>query len=312
MRWTFIFLSLYSSLTLAMEVKLSFREPVLRVSDQTKLKDILTIRTRDESLHQNIGGLPWIWIGSGKELSSDSVVRYIETQVKNELDVQWRGEKRAVVKWQVLLDADSVLATIKKEVEPWGIEAFGTLASVHWHQTLEPIYVEDKNAQLEFELDSRLSNPSLIVGVLKVKIDMILSAKMLLRIPISVEKPVYVATCSLADGAILDHNCFSIQKRVIDHHAFVDTELNLSSLRLISNLEPGSVLQRNNVKPISLVEAGDKVLAVYTGKGVMIDSYGVAKQAGNEGDMIRVLISSIGTELPAKVTRTGSVEINGN
>lgn len=289
---------------------MSFREPVLRVSEQTTLKDMLTIRTRDEHLQRSIGALPWK--GSDKEISADSIVRYIRMQVRNEFDMQWRGENRAAVRRQWLLDADLVLAATKKEAESWSVGAFGAQASIHWRQSPERVYTESEHTRVEFDLDSRLSSPSLLVGVLKVSVDGIVSARTPLRIPISVEIPAYVATCSLTSGAILDQRCFSIEKRVIGRHALVDTEQKLSSLRLLSDLTAGSVLQRDNVEPVSLVEAGDKVLAVYSGKGVKIDSYGVAKQSGNEGDMIQVLIPSIGTELPAKVTRTGSVEINGN
>ena len=310
MRLLAAFLIFLSFASIAGEVKLSFREPVLRINGQAELNDLLIIRTIDTELRKKIGELPLV--SNNSEINDKDLVPYIRSNIGTEFKINWRGERRAVLKRLMMVSSELILAEMEISVKQWAMKTFGDDTDVSWLDSPEPLMIEKNHSLLGFELDQRGSNSGQIVGYLKSGSGMQVLAKHRRRIAISIKKPVYVATCSLAEGTVLGDKCFQVSTEIIGNKLCVGTSSGLSSLRLVSPLQSGQILLQEAVKNTSLIETGDRILATYSRKGVVIDSFAIAKQSGSVGDRIQVLIPSAGIELPAVVTRKGRVIINGS
>lgn len=121
---------------------------------------------------------------------------------------------------------------------------------------------------------------------------------------------VVVPRVALAAGTILTHDM--LEERMTSQPpggALVKGLSEAVGLRLVSALQPGTVLTTRNVARAPTVMKGETVTLVAEGEGFSISATGKAEEDGFEGDLVSVRNVKSGILLSGRVAQSGTVII---
>lgn len=131
-----------------------------------------------------------------------------------------------------------------------------------------------------------------------------------LRAKVFVQRKVPVATRSLAQGSLIESD--SIENKWIDASSINQGVADSSAIigrSVRSFIGAGQVIYSNKLKSQTLIEKGDRVSVQVIGQGIQISAMGVAQEAGQRGQTIRLMNLESKREIYATVTGPKSAEV---
>lgn len=126
-----------------------------------------------------------------------------------------------------------------------------------------------------------------------------------------VQEQVPVASRDLTRGHVLSPG--DIELKLVDASRVrgpIASQSQLVGRQLKSYVRAGDFLRTNKIQSEVLIRKGDRVRVSVVGQGIRVSSFGIAQEAGSEGDVIRLENKSSKREIYGRIAGPDRVEVN--
>lgn len=152
------------------------------------------------------------------------------------------------------------------------------------------IKIPKEEATVDCKLPGRKRRIGRVHFICMVKVNEIVTKRLLLYADIKVTYDIYRPTQSLKMGHIIQPGDIELTRVKSDHmlRNIIASDADIVGHRLTRNLERGEALQVHMLKRVPLVKNGDRILLIIKRGPLRVTVPGVVRQNGFKNDMVRV------------------------